>query len=60
MAIHRNKQKQVQQQDSNGKLERLIEYLQNGKRDKFTGYIKINFSQGHIGRIEKFEEILKK
>ena len=25
----------------------------------FTGYVKINFSQGSIGRVEKFEEILK-
>ena len=27
---------------------------------EFTGYIKLNFSQGAIGRIEKYEEILKK
>jgi hypothetical protein len=26
---------------------------------EFTGYIKINFSQGGIGRIEKYEEILR-
>jgi len=41
------------------KLERLMEYLESSKEKKFTGYIKINFSQGVIGRIEKFEEILK-
>ena len=27
---------------------------------KFTGYIRINFSHGIIGSVEKFEEILKK
>ncbi len=27
---------------------------------KFTGFIKINFRHGEIGKIEKFEEILKK
>ena len=27
---------------------------------KFTGYIKLNFTRGRIGRIERFEEILKK
>jgi len=26
---------------------------------KFTGYLKVNFSRGTIGRVEKFEEILK-
>jgi hypothetical protein len=26
---------------------------------QFTGYIKVNFTQGGIGRVEKFEEILK-
>ncbi len=44
---------------SNTKIERLVEYLEITKKQKFTGYIKINFSQGGISRIEKFEEILK-
>jgi hypothetical protein len=52
--------KRVDKRETSTKLERLIEYLQNGECSKFTGYIKINFSQGHIGRIEKFEEILRK
>ena len=51
---------QTKKKESNPKLERLIEFLRDGKENKFTGYIKINFSQGTIGRIEKFEEILKK
>ncbi len=42
------------------KLKGLILHLNNLKEDKFTGYIKINYSQGSIGRIEKFEEILKR
>lgn len=41
------------------KLDNLIHYLQYTQASEFTGYIKINFSQGSIGRIEKFEEILK-
>jgi hypothetical protein len=41
------------------KLDKLIELLRRHICDEFTGHIKINFSQGGIGRIEKFEEILK-
>ncbi|MBN1106550.1 MAG: hypothetical protein JXL84_24320 [Deltaproteobacteria bacterium] len=42
------------------KLWRLTEILKSLADDKFTGYIKVNYSQGAIGRVEKFEEILKK
>lgn len=42
------------------KLQRLISYLLSINDQKFTGYIKVNFTQGSIGRIEKFEEILSK
>lgn len=41
------------------KLARIIELMKTLTDEKFTGYIKVNFSQGGIGRIEKFEEILK-
>jgi hypothetical protein len=41
------------------KIDKLIDHLQEIQDTQFTGYIKINFSQGNIGRIEKFEEILK-
>ena len=41
------------------KLAMLVQYLEEIGENKFTGYIKINFSQGSVGRIEKFEEILK-
>ncbi|MDY6832587.1 MAG: hypothetical protein SWC96_12255 [Thermodesulfobacteriota bacterium] len=49
--------------DANGaneKLERLAALLASLSEDRFTGYIKINYSQGSVGRVEKFEEILKK
>ncbi len=42
------------------KLTRLIKHFNTLKEGKFTGYIKVNFSQGNIGRVEQFEEILKK
>ena len=40
-------------------MTKLAEVLKILMEEKFTGYIKVNFSQGGIGRIEKFEEILK-
>jgi hypothetical protein len=44
----------------NAKLGKLIEYLKSMTEGDFTGYVKINFTQGNIGRVEKFEEILRK
>ena len=41
------------------KLADLLEHLDKLKKRKFTGYIKINFTQGTLARIEQFEEILK-
>jgi hypothetical protein len=41
------------------KFELLMEYMGRLMEEKFTGYIRINFSQGNIGRTEKFEEILR-
>lgn len=41
------------------KLVRLVAELSKLMNEEFTGHIKINFSQGGIGRIEKFEEILR-
>lgn len=41
------------------KFKRLVEVLQDMIDKEFTGHVKINFSQGGIGRIEKFEEILR-
>lgn len=45
--------------DRNLKFARLVEVLQEMIDTEFTGHVKINFSQGGIGRIEKFEEILR-
>jgi hypothetical protein len=45
---------------SKNKLALLMEYLDGIKSQNFTGYIKVNFSQGTIGRVERFEEILRK
>jgi|GEM_PF-1797013 len=41
------------------KLRRLFEYLKELGEEGFTGYIKINYSQGSIGRVERFQEVLK-
>ena len=41
------------------KLDKLSELMVRLITEEFTGHIKINFSQGGIGRVEKFEEILK-
>ncbi|MGD9161719.1 MAG: hypothetical protein PVG39_25135 [Desulfobacteraceae bacterium] len=41
------------------KLDLLIHELEALSEKSFTGYVKVNYSQGSIGRVEKFEEILK-
>lgn len=44
------------------KMSRLVDLvyaIQEMNEKEFTGYIKINFTQGGIGRIEKYEEILR-
>ena len=38
------------------RLEKLVLAIRSLMENKFTGYIKLNFTQGSIGRIEKFEE----
>ena len=50
---------QFRKKGSSEKLPRLLEIIRVLADEKFTGYIKVNFSQGGIGRIEKFEEILR-
>ena len=42
------------------RLEKIVELLKELSKGQFTGYIKINFSQGGISRVEKYEEVLKK
>ena len=42
------------------RFKKLEKYLKELQVEKFTGYIKVNFSQGCIAKVEKFEEVLKK
>jgi hypothetical protein len=42
------------------KQDKLVELLKELKNKSFTGFIRINYSQGGITRVEKNEEILKK
>jgi cell division septation protein DedD len=42
------------------KIEKVVELLDDLKKKQFTGFIRINYSQGGITRIEKNEEILSK
>jgi hypothetical protein len=47
--------------DKSEKIEKLLELLKQLRKTEFTGSLTINFSQGGIGRIEKYEEVrLKK
>lgn len=39
------------------KLDHLMKILKDLKKSEFTGSLKINFTQGGIGRIEKLEEM---
>lgn len=57
MPVHVIQKPKLSQED---KLKRLYKYLSNIRNENFTGYIKINFTQGNVGRVEKFEEILKR
>ena len=40
-------------------LDRLMAVIKDLADYKFTGYLNLNFSQGVLARVEKFEEILK-
>jgi hypothetical protein len=42
------------------KLKQLWLVINSLTAGEFTGYIKLNFTQGIIARIEKYEEILRK
>lgn len=37
----------------------IIQMIKELSGKKFTGFIKINFTRGAVGKVEKFEEILK-
>ncbi len=42
------------------RMEKLVRVLHLLMESKFTGFLKLNFTQGNLGRVEKFEEILKR
>ncbi len=53
-----SQERSTQQQDARQeKLEDVIRFLREAREKRFTGYIKINFSQGGVGRVERFEEV---
>lgn len=37
----------------------LCEYIEEIRQGSLTGHIKVNFNQGNICKVEKYEEILK-
>ena len=41
------------------KFLRLCESIEEIRRNGLTGHIKVNFNQGNICKVEKYEEILK-
>ncbi|MBU0481323.1 MAG: hypothetical protein KKG47_09490 [Proteobacteria bacterium] len=43
-----------------GRLRSLLDFLASVNDQHFTGYIKVNFNQGNICKVEKYEEILRK
>ncbi|MHC1743872.1 MAG: hypothetical protein AB9873_12680 [Syntrophobacteraceae bacterium] len=48
------------QQEKHEKLEKLLRVMKALVENQFTGYLKLNFTQGTLARVEKFEEILRK
>lgn len=57
-----NKKSGGRTKEISNKMSRLVDLvnaIQEMNAKEFTGYIKINFTQGGIGRIEKYEEILR-
>jgi hypothetical protein len=56
-----NQMPTVPAMDKTEKIEKLQDLLKQLRKTEFTGSLTINFSQGGIGRIEKYEEVrLKK
>ncbi|MCU0588416.1 MAG: hypothetical protein MUF52_09690 [Syntrophobacteraceae bacterium] len=50
----------AESRESHDRLDKLYRTIRTLMDSKFTGYVKMNFTQGTLGRVEKFEEILKK
>ena len=55
----RSSNRKNHQTDQLEKFNCLVDLSQSIRNQKFTGYIKVNYSQGSIGRVDRFEEILK-
>jgi hypothetical protein len=51
---------QKEKKKKTDKLTKLWTVINGLVAGEFTGYLKLNFTQGAIGKIEKFEEILRK
>lgn len=47
------------QKNQSEKFLRLCEYIEEIRQGGLTGHIKVNFNQGNICKIEKYEEILR-
>ena len=47
------------QETQSEKSLRLCQYLEEIREEGLTGYIKVNFNQGNICKVEKYEEILR-
>jgi hypothetical protein len=41
-------------------IEKLMRLFVNLEKEGFTGFIRINYNQGGVTKVEKTEEILKK
>lgn len=41
------------------KFTQLCEYIEENRKRGLTGHIKVNFNQGNICKVEKYEEVLK-
>ena len=54
-----NKPTMIKMTPKADKFDQLVDTLRRLMDEEFTGHLKINFSQGGIGRVEKFEEILR-
>lgn len=51
--------KKKKQKNQSEKFLRLCEYIEEIRQGGLTGHIKVNFNQGNICKIEKYEEILR-
>lgn len=53
------KEKKEKKETQSDKFLKLCEYIEVIRQGGLTGHIKVNFNQGNICKIEKYEEILR-